>query len=144
MSDTPIHKEYSNGEVTITWEPHKCIHSKKCITGLNSVFNFEKRPWINAEGASTEAIVKQIDNCPSGALGYYFAEQKEKSSGDVMSEQLVEVVPNGPLMVYGNLQVKLPNGQIKNQSKVSAFCRCGGSQNKPFCDGTHKKIDFNG
>ncbi|WP_339865036.1 (4Fe-4S)-binding protein [uncultured Algoriphagus sp.] len=144
MPDTPIHKEYTNGEVTITWEPHKCIHSKNCVKGLPSVFDFEKRPWVNAEGASSEEIVKQIDKCPSGALGYYFAEQKETSSGDVMAEQLVEVVANGPLMVYGNLQVKLPNGQIKNQSKVSAFCRCGSSQNKPFCDGTHKKINFQG
>lgn len=144
MSDNLIHKEYSNGEVTITWEPHKCIHSTNCVKGLPSVFDFEKRPWVNAEGANTEVIVKQIDNCPSGALGYYFAEHKEKSTGDVMSEQLVEVVPNGPLMVYGNLQVKLPNGHIKNQSKVSAFCRCGSSQNKPFCDGSHKKINFQG
>lgn len=144
MSDTPIHKEYSNGEVTITWEPNKCIHSKNCVTGLASVFDFEKRPWINAQGASTEAIVKQIDKCPSGALGYYFAEQKEKTNGDVTTEQLVEVIPNGPLMVYGNLQVKLSDGQVKNQSKVSAFCRCGSSQNKPFCDGSHKKINFKG
>ncbi|WP_439487230.1 (4Fe-4S)-binding protein [Algoriphagus sp.] len=144
MSDTPIHKEYSNGEVTITWEPHKCIHSQKCIKGLSSVFDFERRPWINAEGDSTEAIVKQIDACPSGALGYYFAEQQEKTSGNVTSEQLVEVIPNGPLMVYGNLQVKLPDDQIINQSKVSAFCRCGSSQNKPFCDGSHKKINFRG
>ncbi len=144
MSDTPIHKEYSNGEVTVTWEPHKCIHSQKCIKGLSSVFDFERRPWINAEGDSTEAIVKQIDTCPSGALGYYFVEQQEKTTGNVTSEQLVEVIPNGPLMVYGNLQVKLPNDQIVNQSKVSAFCRCGSSQNKPFCDGSHKKINFQG
>lgn len=39
-----LKKEYSNGEVTITWEPDKCIHSKNCINGLPEVFNFEKRP----------------------------------------------------------------------------------------------------
>lgn len=139
-----IKKEYTNGEVTITWEPHKCIHSKKCITGLPSVFDFEKRPWINAEGSSTEDIVKQIDTCPSGALGYFFKEKEEKSTAAVTKEQLVEVIPNGPLMVYGNLQIKLPNGDTRNESKVSAFCRCGSSQNKPFCDGTHKKINFKG
>lgn len=144
MSYTPIHKEYTNGEVTITWEPHKCIHSKKCVSGLPSVFDFEKRPWVNSEGASTETIVNQIDTCPSGALGYYFAEHKEENTADITSEQLVEVIPNGPLMVYGNIQVKLPDDHIINQSKVSAFCRCGSSQNKPFCDGTHKKINFQG
>ncbi|MEN2284380.1 (4Fe-4S)-binding protein [Algoriphagus sp. SE2] len=143
MSDT-VKKEYTNGEVTITWEPHKCIHSKKCITGLSSVFDFEKRPWIDAEGSTTEKIVKQIDSCPSGALGYYFKEKKEKKSATILNEQIVEVTPNGPLMVYGNLKIKLPNGETKTESKVSAFCRCGSSQNKPFCDGTHKKISFKG
>jgi uncharacterized Fe-S cluster protein YjdI len=139
-----IKKEYTNGEVTITWEPHKCIHSKKCIMGLPSVFNFEKRPWINAQGSNTKEIVKQINTCPSGALGYFFKEKIEKSSASITKEQLVEVTPNGPLMVYGNLQIKLPNGETRNESKVSAFCRCGSSQNKPFCDGSHKKINFKG
>ncbi|REG94210.1 (4Fe-4S)-binding protein [Algoriphagus antarcticus] len=108
-------KEYSTSEVTITWEPHKFIHSKNCISGLSSVFDFEKRPCFNAQGASTETIVKQIDNCPSGALGYYFAEKKEKSTGDVESEKSIEVIPNGPLMVYGHLQVKLP--MVKSKPK---------------------------
>lgn len=139
-----IKKEYTNGEVTITWEPHKCIHSKNCITGLPSVFDFEKRPWIDAKGATTEEIVKQIDTCPSGALGYYFKEKEEKRTAEMTREQVVEVTPNGPLMVYGNLKIKLPNGETKTESKVSAFCRCGSSQNKPFCDGTHKKINFKG
>lgn len=144
MSEENKIKEYSNGEVTITWETSKCIHSANCVNGLPSIFDNKKRPWIDAMGASTEEIVKQINKCPSGALGYYFPEKSEKSSGDVISEQLVEVMPNGPLMVYGNLQVKLPDGKIQNQSKVSAFCRCGGSQNKPFCDGSHKKNGFKG
>ncbi|SIN73361.1 (4Fe-4S)-binding protein [Algoriphagus halophilus] len=140
----PIKKEYTNGEVTITWEPHKCIHSKKCITGLPEVFDFERRPWILAEGASTERIIKQIDTCPSGALGYYFKDGVKKISEESTQELIVEVTPNGPLMVYGNLQVKLPNGETKQEHKVTAFCRCGASQNKPFCDGTHKKINFQG
>lgn len=139
-----IKKEYTNGEVTITWEPHKCIHSKNCITGLSSVFDFEKRPWIDAKGSNTENIVRQIDNCPSGALGYFFQEKEEKTTAITTKEQLVEIMPNGPLMVYGNLKIKLPNGETKTESKVSAFCRCGSSQNKPFCDGTHKKINFKG
>jgi uncharacterized Fe-S cluster protein YjdI len=72
-------KEYANGEVTITWEPDKCIHSKNCINGLPSVFNFERRPWIDQNGATTEAIVNQIDKCPSGALGYYFNNKSQEA-----------------------------------------------------------------
>ncbi|WP_338223286.1 (4Fe-4S)-binding protein [Algoriphagus confluentis] len=139
-----IKKEYSNGEVTITWEPKKCIHSAKCVNGLPSVFNAEKKPWIDPMGAGTDHIVAQIQTCPSGALGYYFENKKEEHEEDKKSEQIVEVVSNGPLMVYGNLQVKLPDGEVKKQFKVTAFCRCGSSSNKPYCDGTHKKISFQG
>lgn len=57
-------------------------------------------------------------------------------------ETIVEPAPNGPLMVYGNLVVKAKDGTTTKKSRVTAFCRCGGSANKPFCDGSHKKINF--
>ena len=68
-------KEYSNGEVVITWESEKCVHSGNCVRGLSAVFSPKKRPWINPEGAETDQIVAQIKKCPSGALGYYFKEK---------------------------------------------------------------------
>ncbi|MHA7128549.1 (4Fe-4S)-binding protein [Algoriphagus namhaensis] len=143
MSTKEIKKEYSNGEVTITWEPHKCIHSGICVKGLPTVFDVNERPWINVAGASTEEMVAQVKKCPSAALGYYMNGEEEKQT-EIEDEQIVEVAPDGPLMVYGNIKVKLPNGEKISKSKVSAFCRCGASENKPFCDGSHKKIDFKG
>jgi uncharacterized Fe-S cluster protein YjdI len=71
-------KEYSNGEVTITWEPKKCIHSGKCVKGLPNVFLPKEKPWIKIEAASTNELVEQIKKCPSGALGYYFDENKKE------------------------------------------------------------------
>jgi uncharacterized Fe-S cluster protein YjdI len=136
-------KEYSNSEVTITWEPDKCIHSKNCINGLSSVFNFEKRPWIDQHGATTEAIVDQIKKCPSGALGYYYNNKTEEISS-ANAEQIVEVIPSGPLMIYGNIELKFKDGTTEKRYKVTAFCRCGSSNNKPFCDGTHRKMGFEG
>ncbi|HEY5690447.1 MAG TPA: (4Fe-4S)-binding protein [Cyclobacteriaceae bacterium] len=65
-----ITKRYTNGEVTIVWQPAKCIHSMNCFKGLPQVFDPNKRPWANAEGASTEQIVNQIKKCPSGALSF--------------------------------------------------------------------------
>lgn len=142
MSTHEIKKEYSNGEVTITWEPHKCIHAANCVKGLPGVFDTSKKPWINARGASTDQIINQVKACPSGALGYYLDKKEEEDL--ISEEQIVEVANNGPLMVYGNISVKMPDGNTVKKSKVSAFCRCGASQNKPFCDGSHKKIDFQG
>jgi uncharacterized Fe-S cluster protein YjdI len=62
--------QYNNGEVTIVWKPEICIHSTLCWKGLRDVFDPAKRPWINAEGSSTEKIIAQIRKCPSGALSF--------------------------------------------------------------------------
>lgn len=64
-------KKYSNGEITVIWQPHICIHSKMCWKNLREVFDPLKRPWINVQGAPTEKIIERINACPSKALTYY-------------------------------------------------------------------------
>ena len=64
-------KEYKAYDLTVLWKPDQCIHSKNCWKGLIQVFNPQNRPWINLEAASSERIIKQIDQCPSGALSYH-------------------------------------------------------------------------
>lgn len=51
-------KEYSNVEVTIVWKAALCQHSANCVKGLPDVFNSKARPWIQADGADSEAIRK--------------------------------------------------------------------------------------
>lgn len=135
-------KEYTNGEVTIVWKPKTCIHAGECVRGLPGVFNSKARPWINPEGASTQEIVDQVKKCPSGALSYYM--NGEENQEEAHLETVVEALPNGPLLVYGTLTVKDAKGNQRLENKTTAFCRCGHSQNKPFCDGAHKKMGFEG
>ncbi len=139
-----ITKEYSNGEVTVVWKPKVCIHSEKCFKGLPEVFDPNKKPWINAEGADTDTIKAQINKCPSGALSYYMNDNKDEVEETRKTESIIETIENGPLMVYWNLTVKHHNGEETKKSKVTAFCICGASGNKPYCDGTHAKINFKG
>ena len=134
-------KEYSTDELTVVWQPSKCIHSEKCWRGLSSVFDPKARPWINVEGADSETLRNQIDQCPSGALSYRVAGEQSETMNE---EIIVEPVLNGPLLVYGNLTVKNKDGEESQHHKVTAFCRCGASSNKPYCDGTHQKIGFEG
>lgn len=139
-------KTYTNGEVTIVWKPKMCIHSARCWRGdeaLSAVFDPTRRPWINPQGASTARIVEQVKRCPSGALSYVM-NTPAASPEVVAAETIAETVPNGPLLVYGNLLVKDSSGAQSRKSQVTAFCRCGASGNKPYCDGSHKKIDFKG
>jgi CDGSH-type Zn-finger protein/uncharacterized Fe-S cluster protein YjdI len=50
--------------------------------------------------------------------------------------------PDGPLIVKGNVTITSANGRRAWQGKATALCRCGASQNKPFCDGKHKETGF--
>lgn len=139
-----ITKKYTNGDVTIVWKPADCIHSGMCFRGLKEVFDPRKRPWITPEHSTTEKIIDQVKKCPSGALSYYLNRDTEGPSVDAVAETIIEPASNGPLMVYGNVSVKDTEGTITKKSNVTAFCRCGASQNKPFCDGSHRKINFLG
>ncbi len=60
-----------------------------------------------------------------------------------MSDSTVDIniIPDGPIAIQVPCSVTLPNGEKVEQPKVF-LCRCGASENKPFCDGAHKKIDF--
>jgi uncharacterized Fe-S cluster protein YjdI len=149
MPKTTFH--YSNDEVTVVWKPAACIHSRICWTGLLDVFNPTKRPWVNMSGAGTEKILEQVRKCPSGALSYLMNKDTEgdKREGmDSIAEETsilkIEIQPNGPILVSSNCQIKHSDGTEVSKTGTTALCRCGGSANKPYCDGTHTKIDFIG
>ena len=139
-----ITRKYTNGEVTIVWKPDLCIHSGNCVRGLPEVFKPNDQPWINPEAADTRQLKAQVDQCPSGALSYFMNAEAGEGEPQIETERIVELMSNGPLMVYGNLSIKDAEGNVTKKSKVTAFCRCGSSENKPFCDGTHKKIGWEG
>lgn len=129
-------KEYSNDDITVCWDPDKCIHSRNCVKGLPQVFDRSLRPWINMQGATSEEIMKTIDKCPSGALSY------KKIGTDRGHSAKIKVIKNGPLLVEGECALVDREGVQVKSCGPFALCRCGGSKNKPFCDGAHTKIGF--
>ncbi|MGD2020929.1 MAG: CDGSH iron-sulfur domain-containing protein, partial [Thiohalocapsa sp.] len=54
----------------------------------------------------------------------------------------VKRIPNGPLMLEGNLSIRAASGRVAWQGEKAFLCRCGASKNKPFCDGSHKDAGF--
>lgn len=63
-------KEYTNGEITIIWQPEICQHAGVCVRMLPQVYNPKERPWIKPMNATTEELIQQVNSCPSGALTY--------------------------------------------------------------------------
>jgi uncharacterized Fe-S cluster protein YjdI len=67
-------QEYKSDAIIVRFDPRICVHSGVCVRGLRAVFDVSKRPWVNVEGASAEAIAAQIRRCPSGALSFEMPE----------------------------------------------------------------------
>lgn len=62
-----------------------------------------------------------------------------------MSEVRIDIVEDGPYAVSGSPELRDPAGNaVAGQGEPIYLCRCGGSTTKPFCDGTHSKIGFQG
>ena len=62
-----------------------------------------------------------------------------------MADTTVTARKNGPYMVQGTIKMLDADGkEISVDSDMVFLCRCGGSTNKPFCDGTHRSIGFEG
>lgn len=55
----------------------------------------------------------------------------------------VKVIGGGPLMITGTCEITHADGSVETKENRSTYCRCGASTNKPFCDGSHKSIEWN-
>lgn len=135
-------KTYRNDEITVVWKPDLCIHSEKCFHGLGVVFDPNRRPWVDLSAAPSDAIAAQVGKCPSGALS--LGEREAKAPLAAASGASVELLPNGPLLIRGSHTFKGADGQVSEKSGVVAYCRCGSSGKKPFCDGSHARVGFKG
>jgi uncharacterized Fe-S cluster protein YjdI len=141
MDKSAIVKKYSNGEVTVVWEPGKCIHAGNCVRGLPEVFDARAKPWINIEGADTQSIINQVKDCPSGALSIL---ENDTTESEQTASTNVELMKNGPLLIEGEIKLTQADGSVILKNKKTAFCRCGASSRIPYCDGSHTSAGFEG
>lgn len=79
-----------------------------------------------------------------------FVATGEPATGDLTAlatrdgDVIVAPAPNGPLVVTGNLEVISGTGRTIRKGTQLYLCRCGASGNKPYCDGSHKRVGFKG
>lgn len=149
-----VYREYTNGEITIEWRSELCNHSGICINDLPAVFNMLSIPWVDPNGASTENIIKTVEDCPTGALAWRYntkpkdtpkeeeyvpEESSLPANANPDQEVQIALLPNGPIVLKGNISIKMEDGSIIKKKGIVSLCRCGLSKKMPWCDGAHFK-----
>jgi CDGSH-type Zn-finger protein len=135
-------KNYVGKKITIHDNRKICSHAAECVNNLPSVFKLNARPWISPDAVEIEEIINTIKKCPSGALSYSldgieYRDQNER-------KPMITVSKDGPYHVTGSINLIGDNIQWAEGSSKEHYvlCRCGASNNKPFCDGMHRLINF--
>ncbi len=133
-------RQYKGEKITVSFEMARCVHAAECAKGLPSIFNLKQRPWVNPDGADPEVISNVILQCPSGALKF------ERTDGGPMEaipkKNTIHVATRGPLYFRGDIKITSSQGDLVLRDTRVALCRCGASENKPFCDDKHTDIQF--
>ena len=153
----PNNRAYHNDDITVFWKPDACIHATICFMKLRKVFDPSKRPWVNMQNGTTEEIISICDQCPTDALTWKWNAELTEKDMEAMEgkkgKEKFQTPPratkltsntDGPAIMKGRF--KLADGMVNpiKSSNQIALCRCGGSKNMPFCDGSHLVNGFKG
>ena len=140
---------YAGEQVTIFDNRGLCQHSGFCSDRLPAVFRVKQEPFVAPSGGRMDEIIRAVRDCPSGALGYAIdgIDQRDSTDWHDTRESGIEVSKDGPYRVVGRIPLMEADGSAVARNEGAslehcALCRCGHSQNKPFCSGMHWYIEF--
>ncbi|MBV9204516.1 MAG: CDGSH iron-sulfur domain-containing protein [Actinobacteria bacterium] len=140
---------YDGEQVTIYDNRGICQHSGLCTDRAPAAFRTDKDPFVAPSGARMDELVRAVRDCPSGALSLAFDSTEARDLADWHGRraQAIEVTRDGPYRVTGGIPLGGADGADVPRAQGSsrehyALCRCGHSQNKPFCSGMHWYVEF--
>ena len=132
MSESTI-EEVAGRWATIRFDGRRCIHARRCVISQPGVFKANVQgDWIDPDAASAEALMFVALNCPSGAIT---VERHDGGAPEPLPlVNTITVRENGPLAVHAEIEI---DGEPAGTR--ATLCRCGASNNKPYCDGSHAR-----
>jgi CDGSH-type Zn-finger protein/truncated hemoglobin YjbI len=140
---------YAGQQVTIFDNRGICQHSGFCSDRVPTAFRTGQEPFVAPSGGRMDELVRAVRDCPSGALSLAFDGDEARDLADWHGtrERAVEVTKDGPYRVTGGIRLTGADGADVPRAAGSsgehyALCRCGQSQNKPFCSGMHWYVEF--
>jgi len=131
------HYTYVNEKIEVTFDQRKCCHATHCFKELPDVFDGDFDPPIRPDNASVEEIIRVVEMCPSSALTYNRLDGEKNEIP--LNQNSAKLFNRGPLLLKGDFEVE-GDGTLTR----IALCRCGESNSKPYCDGSHRKVEFSG
>jgi CDGSH-type Zn-finger protein/truncated hemoglobin YjbI len=140
---------YVGQQVTVLDNRGVCQHSGFCTDRLPVAFRAGQEPFVAPSGGRMDEIIRAVRDCPSGALSYATDGTEDRDDADHHNRRApaIEVSKDGPYRVTGGLRLVGADGEDPARNEGSsrehyALCRCGHSQNKPFCSGMHWYVQF--
>jgi CDGSH-type Zn-finger protein/truncated hemoglobin YjbI len=140
---------YTGQQVTILDNRGTCQHAGLCTDRIATVFRQGQEPFITPSGGRMDEIIRAVRDCPSGALSYATDGREARDEVDYHGtrEPAIEVSKDGPYRVTGGIPLVDEHGDDIDRNRGAsrehnALCRCGHSQNKPFCSGMHWYVGF--
>jgi uncharacterized Fe-S cluster protein YjdI len=130
--------------ITVTYDPNLCIHAAECVRELPAVFDPNEKRWIRPERATPDEVERAVARCPTGALRAVrpdgVSDVHDAAAAPPPARQVVvRLVEHGPLLVSGPIRIETQSGEVVLEAEKAALCRCGGTGNPPFCDGSHAR-----
>ena len=139
MSDKKIFT-YPGEEIDVQWDGRLCIHIGECGQSEGELFVGGRNPWCVPDNVTRAEVAEVCERCPSGALTY--TDKSAELTEQVPEENTIRVIYNGPLYAHGDLAIEGAPEDMAGVRYRAALCRCGQSNNKPFCDNSHLKTGF--
>ena len=131
---------YDGDGFVVLYDSNRCVHAAECVRCAPEVFDPFHRPWVKLEGANALRLCSVVDRCPSGALRIVGPDGESLlPKPDANS---IDIAQDGPLEFRGNLSLQQMDGQEVFSDTRLTLCRCGRSNNKPFCDNAHGEAGF--
>lgn len=129
-------RSFEADSIVLTDDESLCEHAGFCENRVTNVWKMIRK---SNDPEVRDRLITMVSNCPSGRLA---VAEPDGAAIEPGFEPSIATVPNGPLWVRGGIPVTSPGGFTYEVRNRVTLCRCGQSQNKPFCDGTHADIDF--
>lgn len=130
-------EDYAGRDITIHDNRSVCAHIGRCTEGSPAVFRMKKEPWIDPGGGERDKTAATVKMCPSGALSYTIGKLRQQASP---GPSCINVLKDGPYHVTGGPALNCDPPPLDPEHYT--LCRCGGSKNKPYCDGSHWDAGF--